>query len=66
MMDFDATSLYPSAMCDEKSVYAITESGFAFKQHMNDVYVQAFNNQSFNRDGNESAVLKTKYFNPPD
>ena len=29
MMDFDATSPYPSAMWDEKSVYFKTESGFA-------------------------------------
>ena len=31
MMDFDATSLYPSAMWDENSVYPKIESGFAFK-----------------------------------
>ena len=36
MMDFDATSLYPSAMCDENSVYPKTESGFVFKPYMND------------------------------
>ena len=36
-MDFDATSLYPSAMWDEKSVYPKIESGFAFKPYMNDV-----------------------------
>ena len=28
-MDFDATSLYPSAMYDEKSVYPKIKSGFA-------------------------------------
>ena len=65
-MDFDATSLYPSAMWDEKSVYPKIESGFAFKPHMNDVYVEAFNNQSFNEDGDESAILTIKYYNPPD
>ena len=58
MMDFDATSLYPSAMWDEKSVYPKIESGFAFKPHMNNVYVEAFNNQTFNEDGDESAILK--------
>ena len=49
-MDYDATStsLYPSAMWDEKSVYAKIETGFAFKPDMNDVYVEAFNNQTFN------------------
>ena len=46
-MDLDATSLYSSAMWDEKSVYPEKETGFAFKPHMNDIYVQAFNNQSF-------------------
>ena len=64
-MDFDATSLYPSAMWDEKSVYPKIDNGFAFKPHMNDVYVEAFKNQTFNENGHESAIL-TKYYNPPD
>ena len=66
MMDFDATSLYPSAMWDEKSVYPKIETGFAFKPHMNNVYVEAFNKQTFNQDGDESAILRIKYYNPPD
>ena len=65
-MDFDATSLYPSAMWDENSVYPEIETGFAFKPHMNDIYVEAFNNQTFNEDGDESAILTIKYYNPPD
>ena len=65
-MDFDATSLYPSAMLDERSVYPKIETGFAFKPHMIDVYLEAFNNQSFNEDGDESAVLTVKYYNTPD
>ena len=64
-MDFDATSLYPSAMWDEKSLYPKRETGLAFKPHLNDVYVEAFNNQTFNEDGNESAILTIKYYNPP-
>ena len=56
-MDFDSTSLYPSAMWDENSVYPKIEIGFAFKPDMNDVYVEAFNNQTFNQDGDESAIL---------
>ena len=32
---------------------------------MNDVYVKAFNNQTFNQDGDESAVLRKQYYNPP-
>ena len=66
MMDFDATSLYPSAMWDENSVYPKIETGFTFKPHMNIVYVEAFNNQTFNQDGDESAMLRIKYYNPPD
>ena len=60
MMDFDATFLYPSAMWHENSVYPKIETGFAFKPHMNNVYVEAFNNQTFNQDGDESAILRIK------
>ena len=65
MMDFDATSLYPSAMWDKNSVYPKIETAFAFKPHMNKTYVEAFNNESFNQDGDESAKLTIKYYNPP-
>ena len=65
-MDFDATSLHPSAMWDENSVHPKIETGFAFKPHMNDVCVEVFNNQSFNEDGDENAILTNKYYNPPD
>ena len=44
-VDFDATSLYPSAMWDENSVYPKIETGFAFKPHMNKIYVGAFNRE---------------------
>ena len=64
-MCYDATSLYPSAMWDFNSVYPKIETGFAFKPHMNKTFVEAFNNQTFNEDGNESAILVIKYFNPP-
>ena len=63
-MDLDATSLYPSAMWDETSVYLKIESGFAFTPHMNNVYVEAFSNQTFNQDGDESAILRIKHYNP--
>ena len=63
-MDFDASSLYPSAMWDENSVYPKIETGFPFKPHMNDVYVEAFNNQSFNQDDDESGIITIKYYNP--
>ena len=65
-MDFDATSLYPSSIRDENSVYPKIETGFVFKPQMNHVYVEAFNNQTFNEDGDESAILTIKYYNPPD
>ena len=65
-MAFDGNSLYPSAMWDEKSVYPKIETGFAFKPHMIDVYVEAFNNQTINEDGDESAILTIKSHNPPD
>ena len=64
-MDSDETSLYQSAMWDENSVYPKIETGFAFKPHMNHVYVEAFNTQTFNQDGDESAILPIKYYNPP-
>ena len=65
-MDFDATSLYPSAMYDENSVNPKIESGFVFKAHLNDVYMEPINIQTFNQDGNESAFLKKNFYNPPD
>ena len=65
-MGYDGNSLYPSAMWDENSVYPKIETGFAFKPHMNDVYLEAFNNQTFNGNGDESAILTIKYYNPPD
>ena len=65
-MNFDASSLYPAAMWDENSVFLKMEIGFASKQHMNNIYVEAFNNQTFSRDGKKNALLQTKYYNPLD
>ena len=47
-------------------MYPKIETGFAFKPHINDVYVEAFIFHSFNQDGNESAILSIKSYNPPD
>ena len=47
-------------------MYPKIETGFAFKPDMNDIYVEAFNNQTFNQDGNESVILRIKYYNPLD
>ena len=52
-------------MWDEKNVYPKTESGFTFKPQLIDVHVEAFNSQTFNQDGNGSAILKIKHYNPP-
>ena len=65
-MAFDATSLYPCAKWDENSASPKIETGFVFKPDMNNVYVEAFNNQTFNQDGDESAILRIKYYNPSD
>ena len=62
---FDATSLYPSALFDENSENPRTENGFAFKLYMNDSYIEAFKNKTFNQDGNESSILRIKNYNPP-
>ena len=35
-MDFDAVSLYPSAMWDENSIYPRIETGSAYTKDMND------------------------------
>ena len=62
-MDFDATSLYPSAMWDKDSVYPKIESRVAFEPHMKKTF--AFNNQTFNQDADKSAILRILYYNPP-
>ena len=47
--DFDAVSLYPSAMWDEKSIYPRIETGYAFTRDMNNELVEKFNNQNFSQ-----------------
>ena len=63
LWDFDAVSLYPSAMWDEKSIYPRIETGYAFTRDMNDELVENFNSQTFTQG---SAILKIKYYNPKD
>ena len=55
MWDFDAVSLYPSALWDAKSNNPKIEIGYAFEKHMNNELVEKFNNQTFTRG---SAILK--------
>ena len=61
LWDFDAVSLYPSAMWDEKSIYPRIETGYAYSPNMNIELVEKFNNQTFTQG---SAILKMKYYNP--
>ena len=64
-MGYDGNILYPFAMWDQKSISPKIETGFVFKPHMKNVYVKTFNDQTFNEDGDESAILTIKYYNPP-
>ena len=57
LWDFDAVSLYPSAMWDPKSIYPMIETGYAYENHMNDELVEKPNNQTFTQG---SAILKIK------
>ena len=61
LWDFDAVSLYPSAMWDRKSIFFEIETGYAFTKKMNDDLVNKFNTRSFTQG---SAILKVKYYNP--
>ena len=55
LWDFDAVSLYPSAMWNENSIYTRIGTGYAFTRDTNDELVQKFNNQTFTQG---SAILK--------
>ena len=61
LWDFDADSLYPSAMSDPESIYPRIETGYAFTPDMNEDVVNKFNNQTFTQG---SAILENKYYNP--
>ena len=58
LWDFDAVSLYPSAMWVENSIYQKIETGYAFTRDINDELVEKFNTGNFNQG---SAILKIKY-----
>ena len=60
LWDFDAVSLYPSAMSDEKSIYPRIGTGYAFTPDMNDELVEKLNTHTFTQ-GN--AIIKIKYYN---
>ena len=61
LWDFDAVSLYPSAMWDENSIYPRIETGYAYTKVMNDELVGKINAVNFTQG---SANLKIKYYNP--
>ena len=61
LWDFDAVSLYPSAMSDPESIYPRIETGYPFTPDMNDDIVEKFNTQTSNQG---SAILKIKNYNP--
>ena len=61
LWDYDAVSLYPSAMSDEMSIYPRMETGYAFTPDMNNDLVEKIDNQTFTQG---SAILKIKYHNP--
>ena len=47
LWDFDAVSLYPSAMWDMKSIYPRIETGYAFSTDLNDELLEKFNTGIF-------------------
>ena len=63
LWDFDAVSLYPSAMSDENnenSIYTRIETGYVFTEDLNNELVEKFNTGNFDQG---SAILKIKYYN---
>ena len=61
LWEFDAVSLHPSAMWDEKTIYTRLETGYAYTMDMNDELVEKFKTGNFNQG---SAILKIRYYNP--
>ena len=61
LWDYDAVSLYPSAMLDKKSKYPKIETGYPYTPDMNDELVEKNNTGNFTQG---SAILKIKYYNP--
>ena len=58
-------SFYPFGMWDQNSIFSKVENGFAIKLDLNEMYVEAFNNRTFNQDGNENAIIRIKFYKPP-
>ena len=63
LRQFDAVSLYPSAIWDEKSIFPRIETGYAYTKDMIIDLFNKFDNQPLARG---SAILKIMYYNPKD
>ena len=63
LRDFDAVSLYPSAMWDEKRIYTRIEIRYAFTREMNKELAKKINTVNFTQ---ASAFLNHIYCNPRD
>ena len=48
MMDYDAVSLYPSAISDSESFYPRIETGYVYTPDLNNFLVNDFHNKTFN------------------
>ena len=62
-MDFDAKSLYPWEIWDEKAKYYRNETGYAFTPDMNDEIVEKLNPQTLTQCG---AIKKVLCYYPSD
>ena len=47
LWDFEAVSLYPSAMWEEKSIYPRNETGYVFTEDKNNELVEKLNTGNF-------------------
>ena len=61
LWDFDAVTLYPSAIWDEKSNHCRIETGYAYTEDMNEELVENFNTGNLTKG---RAILKIKFYNP--
>ena len=63
LCDFDAVSLYSSAIWDEKSINPKIETGYVFTKDMNNKLYNKIIIQIFTQG---SAISKTRFYNPKD
>ena len=61
LWDFDAVSLYASAMWDENSIYSRIGTGYAYTENMNYELVEKVKTGNLTQG---SAILKIKYYHP--